>query len=207
MVVANWPIRARDLLLLCYNGHWWAREHVACVASVSNRVILRSPPPPPPPSFIFFAPVLSQLSRRTSRGNACYAGYWTWLLLHVLTLLVPFVRVLWLIILWKKNDFFRVFVNVFYIRRSCRCLVDCAVLDCPHSLYDMQVCVFVAFWSTFKSVFKNGPRISVDGLAKTHRNERFFQRSAVAWTGPLNPLTTDCFGRFRSILNDAYFPA
>ena len=33
---------------------------------------LRSPPPPP--SFTFFL-LLSQLSRRTSRGNACYAGY------------------------------------------------------------------------------------------------------------------------------------
>jgi len=76
----------------------------------------------------------------------------------------------------EKNDFFRVFVNVFYIRKSCRRSVDCTVLDCPHSLYDMQACVFVAFWSTFKSVFKNGQRISVDGLAKTHRNERFFQR-------------------------------
>ena len=32
---------------------------------------LRSPPPPP--SFMFFL-LLSQLSRRTSRGNACYAG-------------------------------------------------------------------------------------------------------------------------------------
>ena len=67
---------------------------LACVASVSNRVIARTlerkqkkvegggggekrflRSPPPPPSFIFFAPVLSQLSRRTSRGNACYAGY------------------------------------------------------------------------------------------------------------------------------------
>ena len=86
----------------------------------------------------------------------------------------------------EKNDFFRVFVNVFYIRRSCRRLVDCAVLDCPHNLYDMQAWVFVAFWSTLKSVFKNGQRISVDGLAKTHRNERFFQRSAVAWTGPFD---------------------
>ena len=45
----------------------------------------------------------------------------------------------------EKNDFFRVFVNDFYIRRSCRRLVHCAVLDCPHSLYDMQACVFVAF--------------------------------------------------------------
>ena len=35
----------------------------------------------------------------------------------------------------------------------------------------------------------------------------FFNESAVAWTGPLNPLTTVYFGRFRSILNDAYFPA
>ena len=30
--------------------------------------------PPPPPSFCYFL-LLSQLSRRTSRGNACYAGY------------------------------------------------------------------------------------------------------------------------------------
>ena len=45
----------------------------------------------------------------------------------------------------EKNDFFRFFVNVFYIRRSCRRLVDCDVSDCPHSLYDMQACVFVAF--------------------------------------------------------------
>ena len=58
--------------------------YVACVASVSNRVIarklereqkkVRSPPPPPPPLFILFF-ALVQLSRRTSRGNACYAGY------------------------------------------------------------------------------------------------------------------------------------
>ena len=30
--------------------------------------------PPPPPSLIFFL-LLPQLSRRTSRGNACYVGY------------------------------------------------------------------------------------------------------------------------------------
>ena len=67
---------------------------VACVASVSNRVIARKlerkqkkkvegggggekrfllSPPPPPPSLFFL--LLPQLSRRTSRGNACYAGY------------------------------------------------------------------------------------------------------------------------------------
>ena len=57
---------------------------IACVASVSNRVIARKlerkqkngclRSPPPPTSFMFFL-LLSQLSRRTSRGNACYAGY------------------------------------------------------------------------------------------------------------------------------------
>ena len=36
-----------------------------------RRGFLRSPPPPP--SFIIFL-LLSRLSRRTSRGNACYAG-------------------------------------------------------------------------------------------------------------------------------------
>ena len=46
-------------------------SQVACVASVSNRVIARKLERKP--SFIFF--LLSfQLSRRTSRGNACYAG-------------------------------------------------------------------------------------------------------------------------------------
>ena len=59
----------------------------------------------------------------------------------------------------------------------------------------------------FQERFQKRSSYCVDGLAKTHRNERFFQRSAEAWTGPFNPLTTDCFGRFRSILNDAYFPA
>ena len=57
---------------------------LACVASVSNRVITRKLErkqkngryPPPPPSFIFCL-LLSQLSRRTSQGNACYAGYKT----------------------------------------------------------------------------------------------------------------------------------
>ena len=66
---------------------------VACVASVSNRVITRKLerkqkkgwrgrgkgedsffPLPLPRHSIFFL-LLSQLSRRTSRGNACYAGY------------------------------------------------------------------------------------------------------------------------------------
>ena len=36
---------------------------LACIASVSNRVIARK------------LELLPQLSRRTSRGNACYAGY------------------------------------------------------------------------------------------------------------------------------------
>ena len=54
--------------------------YLACVASVSNRVIARKlerkqKKKPPPPSFIFFFLLLSQLSRRTSLGNACYAGY------------------------------------------------------------------------------------------------------------------------------------
>ena len=59
-------------------------SQLACVASVSNRVITRKlerkqkkgwlRSPPPPPSLIFFL-LLSQLSRRTSWGNACYAGY------------------------------------------------------------------------------------------------------------------------------------
>ena len=45
---------------------------VACVASVSNRVVPSFPSPSP---VIHFFLLLSQLSRRTSRGNACYAGY------------------------------------------------------------------------------------------------------------------------------------
>ena len=58
---------------------------VACVASVSNRVIARKlgrkqklvvPSfPSPSPVIQFFFLLLSRLSRRTSRGNACYAGY------------------------------------------------------------------------------------------------------------------------------------
>ena len=95
---------------------------LACVASVSNRVIARKlerkqkkgwrgrgkgeeetlarkphdsgkrplifhGSPPPSPSLIFFL-LLSQLSRRTSRGNACYAGYFgspggSWLHINV----------------------------------------------------------------------------------------------------------------------------
>ena len=58
---------------------------LACVASVSNRVITRKLErkqkkgwrgsfPSPSPVIHFFL-LLSQLSRRTSRGNACYAGY------------------------------------------------------------------------------------------------------------------------------------
>ena len=43
---------------------------VACVASVSNRVIARKVERK---QKIFL--LLLQLSRRTSRGNACYAGY------------------------------------------------------------------------------------------------------------------------------------
>ena len=31
--------------------------------------------PPPPPLLFFFFSLLSRLSRRTPRGNACYAGY------------------------------------------------------------------------------------------------------------------------------------
>ena len=62
---------------------------LACVASVSNRVIARklereqnkkvegegegSHCPPPPPSFLFF--VLVPTFSTNSRGNACYAGY------------------------------------------------------------------------------------------------------------------------------------
>ena len=60
--------------------------YLACVASVSNRVIARklerkqrkgwsSFVPLPLPRHSFFFLLLSQLSRRTSRGNACYAGY------------------------------------------------------------------------------------------------------------------------------------
>ena len=52
---------------------------VACVASVSNRVIARKLElslPPPFPVIHFFFSLLSQLSRRTSQGSACYAGYY-----------------------------------------------------------------------------------------------------------------------------------
>ena len=44
---------------------------VACVASVSNRVIARVITPPPP-SFLFFA--LVPTFSTNPRGNACYAG-------------------------------------------------------------------------------------------------------------------------------------
>ena len=56
----------------------WVVLLIACVASVSNRVIARTlerKQKKVPRHSFFFAPVLSQLSRRTSRGNACYAGY------------------------------------------------------------------------------------------------------------------------------------
>ena len=67
--------------------------HSACVASVSNRVIARKLErkqkkkkrfqssycakvrADPLPRHSFFFLLLSQFSRRTSRGNACYAGY------------------------------------------------------------------------------------------------------------------------------------
>ena len=42
------------------------------IVGFAGKRFLFSPPPPPPPS-IFFAPL--QLSRYTSTGNACYAGY------------------------------------------------------------------------------------------------------------------------------------
>ena len=54
--------------------HGNALNEIACVASVSNRVIARKLEWKQKKSFIFFL-LLSQLSRRTSRGNACYAGY------------------------------------------------------------------------------------------------------------------------------------
>ena len=41
--------------------------------------------PPPPPSFIFFFLLLSQFSRWTSRGNACYASYQAMPLLVICT--------------------------------------------------------------------------------------------------------------------------
>ena len=47
---------------------------VACVASVSNRVLARKLERKQKKKFL----LLSQLSRRTSRGNACYAGYYRW---------------------------------------------------------------------------------------------------------------------------------
>ena len=63
----------------------WVVQTLACVASVSNWVITRklerkqkkgwSSFPFPSPVIHFFFLLLSQLSRRTSRGNACYAGY------------------------------------------------------------------------------------------------------------------------------------
>ena len=53
-------------------------SRLACVASVSNRVIARKlerkQKKLPLPRHSFFL-LLSQLSKRTSRGNACYAGY------------------------------------------------------------------------------------------------------------------------------------
>ena len=52
--------------------------YLACAASVSNRVIARKlerkQKKLPLPRHSFFL-LLSQLSKRTSRGNACYAGY------------------------------------------------------------------------------------------------------------------------------------
>ena len=46
---------------------------LACVASVFNRVIARKLERKQKKGYCFLP--LSQLSRRTSRGNACYAGY------------------------------------------------------------------------------------------------------------------------------------
>ena len=48
-----------------------SQKNLACVASVSNRVIARKLER----KHIHFFLLFSQLSRRTSRGNACYAGY------------------------------------------------------------------------------------------------------------------------------------
>ena len=70
---------------LCFRWAAWFQTRpffmtLACVASVSNRVITRKlerkqkTVPLPLPRHSFFL-LLSQLSRRTSRGNACYAGY------------------------------------------------------------------------------------------------------------------------------------
>ena len=47
-------------------------SYCAKVSAEAKKRFLRSPPPPP--SVMFFL-LLSQLSRRTSQGNACYAGY------------------------------------------------------------------------------------------------------------------------------------
>ena len=51
-----------------------ARITLACVASVSNRVIARKLEREQKKGFSFCFLLLSQLSGRTSRGNACYAG-------------------------------------------------------------------------------------------------------------------------------------
>ena len=49
--------------------------HLACVASVSNRVIARKLERTPFLVIHFFFLLSSQFSTRTLRGNACYAGY------------------------------------------------------------------------------------------------------------------------------------
>ena len=68
---------SRGPLLLCINLDFITR--IACVASVSNRVIARKlerEPKKETPSFLFF--LLSyQLLSTNSRGNACYAGYYS----------------------------------------------------------------------------------------------------------------------------------
>ena len=59
------------------SGRGWL---IACVASVSNRVIARkfllSPPPPPPPSFLFFFLPSSQLSRLTRAETLATQASW-----------------------------------------------------------------------------------------------------------------------------------
>ena len=75
----------KGTVLVCSSRGILTPNAIACVASVSNRVIARNTEwkqkkvfvPLPLPRHSFFFWLLSQLSRRTSssRGNACYAGY------------------------------------------------------------------------------------------------------------------------------------
>ena len=112
-------------------------------------------------------------------------GPWTWLLLHVLTLLVPFVRVLWLIILWKKMIFSVFLLTSFTLGGHVGVWLT-VTFRTVHIASTICKRAFSLRLIHFQERFQKRSSYCVDGLAKTHRNERFFQRSAVAWTGPFD---------------------